>query len=62
VTIADWREEYNTEHPHSRLDFQSPADLFFGRPPGFGRASPSLHRGPTEAPRTNHNQSTNNPA
>ncbi|MGJ3243514.1 MAG: integrase core domain-containing protein, partial [Opitutales bacterium] len=27
VTIADWREEYNTEHPHSRLDFQSPADL-----------------------------------
>lgn len=48
VTIADWREEYNTVHPHSGLDYLSPADIFFGRAPGSGRASPSLHREPSQ--------------
>lgn len=44
VTIADWREKYNERRPHSGLGYHSPAEIFFGKTPGSGRASPSLHR------------------
>ena len=53
VTIADWRKEYNTIHPHSGLSYKSAAELYLGKACGSGQATPSLHRKPY---RTTHPQ------
>lgn len=50
--IADWRDKYNDRRPHSGLDYRSPSEIYLGKRPGSGRATPSLRRG---ACQTNQN-------
>ena len=45
VVLEQWRQNYNHEHPHSRLGFKSPLEfLSFLSAPGRVRATPSLRQ------------------
>lgn len=41
VAIGDWREHYYERRPHSGIDYQSPAEVFFGKCSASSRATPS---------------------
>jgi len=42
VAIGDWREHYNECRPHSGIDYQSPAEVFFGKCSASSWATPFL--------------------
>ena len=44
VAIGDGSEHYNERRPHSGIDYQSPAEILFGKCSASSRATPSLHQ------------------
>jgi putative transposase len=50
VAIGDWREHYNERRPHSGIDYQSPAEILFGKCSASSRATPSLRQSTCQTP------------